>query len=135
MIRSIESSDRPAVRALQTRLQYSDPNCIDAAIDGPFVGRVAIDHDRVVGYAVAFPGTPVTLSELVVATGARREGHGRRLVESIVSTTRAERIVVTTPSDNREAKRFYTDLGFEYDDVRTDFYADGTDALRLSRSE
>lgn len=135
MIRPIAPSDRPIVRTLQTHLTYTDPTCIDAAIDGPFVGLVALDSDRVVGYAVAFPGDPVTLSELVVAPDVRREGYGRGLVESIVSATDAERIVVATPVDNREARRFYATLGFEREDTLAGFYADGADALRLARRE
>lgn len=135
MIRSIEPSDRPTVRALQTHLAYPDPNCIDAAIRGPFLGYVAIDRDGIVGYAIAFPGDPVTLTELVVAPSERREGYGHELVESIVSVTTAERIVVTTPVEHRGARRFYREIGFEPDESRTGFYADGTDALRLARRE
>jgi ribosomal protein S18 acetylase RimI-like enzyme len=135
MIRPLEPSDRPTVRALQTHLPYADPDCIDAAVRGPFLGRVATASDRVIGYAVAFPGDPVTLTELVVAPDARREGHGRDLVEAVVSATDADRIVVTTPAENRGARRFYRDLGFERDEARAGFYADGTDALRLARRE
>lgn len=135
MIRPMEPSDRPAVRALQGELAYADPRLLEAAIDGLFVGLVADDGGRVVGYAVAFPGRPATLSELVVAPGARRAGHGRALVESVVSRVEADRIVVATPVENTPAKRFYTQLGFEPDGIRPGFYADGTDASGFVRRE
>ncbi|MFO7926643.1 MAG: GNAT family N-acetyltransferase [Halobacteriota archaeon] len=135
MIRPIEPSDHPMVQTLQTNLTYADPTCLDAAINGPFLGRVATNRGRVIGYAVAFPGDPATLSELVVAPDVRREGYGRQLVESIVSATAAERTVVTTPIENREARRFYATLGFEREKTLVGFYADGTDALRLARRE
>ena len=135
MIRSMEPADRPALRALQGELAYADPELIDAAIDGPFVGIVADEGDRVVGYSIAFPGRPATISELVVTSDARRAGHGRALVESVVSTVEADRVFVATPVGNDPAKRFYTALGFDTDGIRSGFYADGTDALGFLRRE
>ncbi|TKR28231.1 GNAT family N-acetyltransferase [Natronomonas salsuginis] len=135
MIRPLEPADRPTVRALQSHLQYADPDCIDAAVRGPFLGRVAVACDWLVGYALAFPGDPATLTELVVAPDARREGHGRELVESVVSAIDTDRIVVTTPTGNRGVRRFYRRLGFECDATCDGFYADGADALRLARRE
>lgn len=135
MIRSMEPSDRPTVRALQRELAYAGPELVDAAIDGPFVGIVAHRGDRVVGYAIAFPGRPATLSELVVAPDSRRAGHGRALVESVVSTVEADRVLVATPVGNEAAKEFYTALGFDPDGIRSGFYADGTDALGFRRRE
>ncbi len=135
MIRPMKPSDRPILRTLQGELTYADPDRLEAAIDGPFVGRVADDGGRAVGYAVAFPGRPATLSELVVAPDARRAGHGRALVESIASALEADRIVVATPVENTSAKRFYIALGFDREGVRPGFYADGTDASGFVRRE
>lgn len=135
MIRPIRSDDRSAVRSLQEHLEYTDGDLLDAAIDGPFLGRVATDGSRVVGYAIALPGTTATVSELVVAPDARRSGHGRALVEAIAAATDAEALVVTTPTDNDAARRFYSELGFEADERLSGFYADGTDASRLVRRE
>lgn len=135
MIRPIESTDRSIVRSLQNHLTYADPGIVDAAIDGPFLGRIAIDRDRRVGYAVALPGPTTTISELVVAPALRRQGHGRALVESIATAVDADRIVVTTPISAKGARRFYADLGFEPTRRRSGFYSDGTDALCLVRRE
>jgi len=135
MIRPIAGTDRPAVRALQGCLTYADPALVDAAIGGPFLGRIAGDRGRIVGYAIALPGSPMTLSELAVVPEARRNGHGRRLLDSTVSAAAADRVVVTTPVENETAKRFYRRLGFETFEVRSGFYADGADALRLRRRE
>lgn len=135
MIRPLRSTDRPAVRSLREHLEYSDADLLDAAIDGPFLGRVATDAGRVVGYAIALPGATVTISELVVAPDARRSGHGRALLEAIATATDAGTLVVTTPTDNDAARRFYSELGFDVDERLSGFYADGTDALRLVRRE
>jgi ribosomal-protein-alanine N-acetyltransferase len=139
MIRPLRPSDEPAVRTLQTRLEYADPELVTAAVDGLFVGRVAAVPGSAasgpVGYAIAFPGEETTLSELVVAPGHRREGHGRRLLEAVVEAAGAERTVVTTPAGNDDVVRFYARLGFEHHERLNAHYADGTDGLRLVRRE
>ena len=135
MIRLIKPADERAVRSLQSLLTYADPQLVDAALDGPFVGRVAVHEGRVVGYAVGLPGEETTLSELVVAPEHRRLGYGRALVEAVADASAADRLVVTTPVENEAAERFYRAMGFEISERVSGFYADGTDALRLARGE
>jgi ribosomal protein S18 acetylase RimI-like enzyme len=135
MIRLVRPDDRPALLALQDTLPYADPDLVDAALDGPFVGVVAVDGDRRIGYAIGLPGDPTTLSELVVAPGFRRRGYGRALVEELASMAGGGAIAASTPVGNDGARRFYTALGFERETRRSDAYADGTDALRLVRRE
>lgn len=135
MIRPIATDDRPAIESLRSRLEYSDRELLNAAIDGPFLGRVAENADEVVGYAIGLSTQTTSLSELVVDPKHRREGYGRKLVESIVTASAGDRIVVTTPIENAAATRFYLELGFERDERLCAFYDDGTDALRLVRRE
>ncbi|WP_178917998.1 N-acetyltransferase [Natronomonas gomsonensis] len=135
MIRPIVPADESAVRSLQSNLSYADSQLIDAAIDGPFVGRVAVHEGSVVGYAIALPGEETTLSELVVAADFRRHGYGRALVDAIAEVSGADRTVVTTPAENEGAERFYRAIGFAVRERLPSFYADGTDALRLVRGE
>jgi ribosomal-protein-alanine N-acetyltransferase len=134
MIRRIEPADRPAVRRLQELLPHSDPDLVDAAVEGPFLGVVAVERSQSVGYAIGLPGDPTTISELVVAPPFRRAGYGRALVEAIAANGDGS-VAVLTPVENREARAFYATLGFECDGRRADFYADGSDALRLRRRE
>ncbi|MFQ3318916.1 MAG: ribosomal-protein-alanine N-acetyltransferase [Natronomonas sp.] len=134
-VRPLQAGDEPAVRSLQGLLEYADPELVTAAIDGPFIGRVAVDSGNVVGYAIAFPGSETVLSELAVAPAHRRAGHGEALVEAIAAATDTDALVVTTPADNEAARRFYEALGFEREERVEQFYADGTDALRLVRRE
>jgi ribosomal protein S18 acetylase RimI-like enzyme len=133
MIRPVEATDRPTIRALQALLSRADPDLVDAAIKGPFLGAVAIDDTRTVGYAIGFPGDQVVLSELVVAPAFRRRGHGRSLVDAIGSMAGGDAIAVLTPVDNDSAREFYLDIGFERATRHADFYDDGTDASRLLR--
>ena len=131
-VRPMTPADEPAVRALQSRLSYADPELVTAVLEGPFLGRVAVD-DAVVGYAIALPAETV-VSELVVAPEHRREGHGRRLLESVADAADAEGLVVTTPVGN-DAVSFYAAAGFEREARIEGFYADGGAALRLVRRE
>lgn len=151
-VRPMRPADEAAVSALQELLAYADPELPSAALDGPYVGRVAVeppgaaDGSRgrgvaddpdgdVIGYAIALPGREATLSELAVAPGSRREGVGRTLVDAIAYAAGAERLFVATPVDNEDALTFYESLGFDVDGRVDGFYADGSAALRLVRRE
>jgi ribosomal-protein-alanine N-acetyltransferase len=137
-VRALRPGDEPAVRALQDHLEYADPDLVAAAVEGPFLGLVAVEEgaEAVVGYAVALPGRRATLSELVVAPDHRRAGHGRALVEAVASEA-TDVLVVTTPADERGPRRFYEELGFVIEERLSGFYGDGpaSDALRLVRRE
>lgn len=135
-VRSLRPGDEPAVRALQEHLEYADPDLVAAAVEGPFLGLVAVEDEAVVGYAVALPGRRATLSELVVAPERRRSGHGRALVEAVAEAA-TDALVVTTPADERGARRFYEELGFAVEKRLSAFYGDGRegDALRFVRRE
>jgi ribosomal protein S18 acetylase RimI-like enzyme len=135
MIRRMTAADVPAVRSLQAHLEYADPDLVEAAVGGPFHGRVAVEAGVPVGYAIVFSGRPATLSELAVAPERRRRGYGSALVEAVESAVDAAAIEVTTPADDAAARRFYTAIGFELDGRIPGFYADGTDASRLVRRE
>lgn len=127
-------ADEPAVRSLQSHLEYADPELVTAALDGPFLGLVAVTDGDVAGYAIAFPGRETTLSELVVAPEHRGSGHGRVLVEAVAGEASGDALVVTTPVEEQDAKLFYEALGFEADERLSGFYGDD-DALRLVRRE
>jgi len=135
MIRPMEASDIPSVHRLQEHLTYFDPGIVEAAVRGPFCGRVAVEDGSVAGYAIAFPGDPATLSELVVEPGYRRQGYGRALVSNVTLAVESSVIAVLTSVENEDAKRFYTAMGFGLDGRKHEFYADGTDALRLVLGE
>jgi ribosomal protein S18 acetylase RimI-like enzyme len=133
LIRPIERRDVPVVGSLQERLPHADPEVVEAAVEGPFYGFVAVE-DRPVGYAIALPGRPATLTELVVDPTRRRRGHGRALVERVFAAT-GPPLAVSTPVGNEAATRLYAETGFAVEGVVAGFYADGTDALRLVRRE
>lgn len=132
MIRPIEPQDLPTVHRLQNHLRYADPELIKNAIEGPFYAVVAVDTIPI-GYAIAFPGTPATLVELVVAPEYRQQGYGRALLNAVTERIEATTISVLTPADNTVARQFYESLKFDFECRIEAFYDDGTDALRLRR--
>jgi ribosomal-protein-alanine N-acetyltransferase len=123
-VRTLRPADEPAVRSLQAHLEYADPELVDAALNGPFIGLVAVSEARVVGYAIALPGRETTLSELVVAPDHRRDGHGRELVDAVGAEASGDRLVVTTPANARGARAFYESLGFDLVERLEGFYGD-----------
>lgn len=99
---------------------------IDAIDDPDTAMFVAERGEVVVGFASAserahFSGeTDTYLGELVVASDAERGGVGRELVEAAADWGRSRgrrRIVVDTGAANSPARRFYTALGFDDEDI------------------
>ncbi|WP_254837989.1 GNAT family N-acetyltransferase [Natronomonas marina] len=133
-VRAPTTGETPAIRSLQALLTHADPELIDAALEGPFHCRVAVESGDIVGYAIALPGDETTVSELVVAPEHRREGHGRDLLDAVAAAADADRLVVTTPASDDDAVAFYRALDFEKEARLEGFYGDG-DALRLVRRE
>ena len=74
---------------------------------------VALDRNRVVGYAVLSPAAdpdsdPVAdaeVQELTVAEGERGQGHGSRLLHAVVDTLRADRFTRAVALDGGERRR------------------------------
>lgn len=87
------------------------------------VGRVAADE--------------VELASIVTASGHRRAGVGRLLLERFLTDAAALGATVAyleVRRDNGPALAMYRGAGFEETGVRPGYYADGTDALVFSRS-
>lgn len=96
---------------------------------------VAVDAERLVGYAVTWTvGEVADLQRVVVASQARRLGVGGRLVSGLVEDARrrgADRVLLEVSAANRTALAWYAGLGFARIDRRPAYYRDGSDALVL----
>lgn len=76
------------------------------------------------------------LLNVAVATGARRRGIGRALMDDLLAYARAHaalRILLEVRASNAPALAMYESLGFERFNVRAGYYADGEDAIEMSR--
>ena len=72
---------------------------------------------------------------LVVAPELRRRGVGRTLLEAALGAPAARAVFLEVRPSNVSARAFYGALGFAEVGVRRAYYADGENALLLSRGE
>jgi GNAT superfamily N-acetyltransferase len=100
---------------------------------------VALERNRVVGFAVISPATdpdcdPVAdaeLQELVVDPDERGKGHGSRLLQAVADTMRADRFtraVTWTLAGADDLRRFLTEAGWAADTAHRELDLDGTGA-------
>jgi GNAT superfamily N-acetyltransferase len=98
---------------------------------------VALERNRVVGFAVISPATdpdcdPVAdgeLQELVVDPDERGKGHGSRLLQAVADTMQADRFtraVTWTLTGADDLRRFLTDAGWGADTAHRELDLDGT---------
>jgi ribosomal-protein-alanine N-acetyltransferase len=77
------------------------------------------------------------LLNVAVAVDARRRGIGRALMDDLLAYARehgAVRILLEVRASNAPALALYESLGFERFNVRAGYYADGEDAIEMSRA-
>ncbi len=98
---------------------------------------VALERNRVVGFAVVGPGSdpdcdPVAdaeLLELTVEAGERGKGHGSRLLTAAVETMAADRFsraVFWSIATDDEVRSFLTSAGWAADTAHRELDLDGT---------
>jgi diamine N-acetyltransferase len=86
-----------------------------AEIDQKVVGLAVLLTRPPPGFAGAVPHKVIELDNLVVQSGLRSQGIGRRLVEATVGWSRAQgasHVGVAVHAFNRDARRFYERAGF-----------------------
>jgi GNAT superfamily N-acetyltransferase len=157
-VRVAWTDDAPAVGALQARawrttyagvlpaaalaLDAGDmAEAWAAALRSPGDARnrvlVALERNRVVGYAVLSPAAdpdcdPVAdgeVRDLVVDPDERGKGHGSRLLQAAADTLRADRFiraVMWTLAADEGLREFLTDAGWETDGAHRELDLDGT---------
>jgi ribosomal-protein-alanine N-acetyltransferase len=126
---------------------------IDAVTPPPFWGREAFLHElelptsrpgvlvdpagRVIGFLVWWQILDEAhLQNVALSEAARRRGHGRWLVRAMLAGSAragARRAFLEVRPDNGPARALYAALGFREVGRRRRYYADGADALLLSR--
>jgi GNAT superfamily N-acetyltransferase len=157
-VRVAWADDAAAVAALQARAWRTtyagvlpvealvlDPEATSqawaAALRSPGDARnrvlVALERNRVVGFAVISPATdpdcdPVAdaeLQELVVDPDERGKGHGSRLLQAVADTMQADRFtraVTWTLAGADDLRRFLTEAGWGADTAHRELDLDGT---------
>jgi GNAT superfamily N-acetyltransferase len=103
---------------------------------------VALDRNRVVGFAITTPATdpdcdPVTdgeLMELTVSAEEQGKGHGSRLLQAAVDTMVADRFtraVTWLVADDDTLRRFLTEAGWAPDTAHRTLDLDGTGTTQV----
>lgn len=100
---------------------------------------VATIEDRLAGYLVAdvTPSRYGHLKDLAVAPAFRRRGVASRLLTAglaQLAVAGAMRVSLEVRNDNEAARSLYRQFEFVDDRVEPGYYADGTDAVIMSRS-
>jgi GNAT superfamily N-acetyltransferase len=105
---------------------------------------VALERNRVVGFAVVSPATDpdcdpladAELRELVVDPDERGKGHGSRLLQAVVDTMSADRFtraVTWTLAGDDQLRTFLTDAGWAADTAHRELDLDGTGATTVKQ--
>ncbi len=105
---------------------------------------VALERNRVVGFAVTSPATdpdcdPVSdgeLAELTVASAEQRKGHGSRLLQAAVETMQADRftrVVLWAIATDDTLRSFVTEAGWAPDSAHRELDLDGTGETRVKQ--
>src|SRR5262245_1079911 len=166
-VRVAWADDAPAVAELQLRTwreQYAGlvpaeaipgPDALEAAtaawrasLTTPGDARnrvlVALERNRVVGFAITSPATdsdcdPIVdaeLMEFAVDPAERRKGHGSRLLQAAVNTMRADRFtraVLWAGAADDDLRMFLTGAGWAPDSAHRELDLDGEGTTRLKQ--
>ncbi len=88
---------------------------------------VALDNDRVIGYAIAtVKGVIVSIA---VLPEYRRRGVGKMMLEKLLLYVATGKIKLTLRVSNLGAHRFYEHMGFVREGVIRNYYENGEDAF------
>lgn len=141
-IRDATAADVPAIVAIE-QASFSDP-WSEQSFHG-LVGaerarlRVAVQHDQVVGYAVAWHvGDEAELANLAVAQVARRQGVGALLLDDLLAHADAaagQTVYLEVRDRNAAAQALYRSRGFEVAGRRRGYYSQpDEDAVVMRRT-
>lgn len=139
-LREVRWQDLEVLAALETEL-FGDEAWSLASWWGELAGRprreyLLAEDEGIAGYAGLDHGGEVSdVMTIAVVPRARGTGLGRRLLEDLVSRSRAagaDRLLLEVRADNDAARGLYTVRGFTELQTRRGYYPGGVDALVLA---
>ena len=140
VLRPLEEADLDAAAAIEAAagLPARSPEARRAELADPRTHTVVLEA----GGAIACVGSlwlapdAAHVTSLAVAAEARRRGHGRRLTHALVAlalSLEAEAVTLECRVSNVAARALYRGCGFEEAGERRRYYADGEDAVIMTR--
>jgi ribosomal protein S18 acetylase RimI-like enzyme len=127
-IRAASSGELGSLQAIRAEvLPEASASLLEYCVTGPPVALTTrAPTEGIVGYVIAIRDRQEKAAQLVslaIVPSARREGHGRALVDAVVARLADhDRLHLLTPADNTAAVEFYETLGFERDGQLDGFY-------------
>ena len=139
MIRSIEEKDLPQVISLHHELFKQEFNFEDYVQNKPFhYGIVIEENNQMVGYLVGQMIFEMSdLYYVAVHPNYRSKGYGNLLVEQLINEAcqnDGDTMSLEVRISNQAAIRLYEKCGFISVGIRQRYYADGEDALLMTRN-
>ena len=140
IIREFKRPDVKRVLEIE-RMSFSDPYPANILIDIYNLGAgflVAQENNRIVGYIIfwiKFEDEGHIIS-IAVDSSYRRQDVGSKLVETSIEVFkkfRVKDIKLEVRVGNREARKFYSKMGFKEDKIVEDYYEDHEDAVIMIR--
>ena len=136
-VRQVRREDLPGVHELEAS-SFKDPfppYFIDQLANAnPETFLVAVEEDRIVGYAVVDNWTDHQhLVSIAVSTGSRRKGIGQALLDNMLARVREGPLRLELRKSNQAALSLYRKNGFTETGVTHSYYTDGEDAITMER--
>ena len=117
---------------------WSEKSVLDTMNQKNAVCLTAEKAGRIIGYVLSYTAADeAEIARIAVAEEFRRQGTARailRELENVCSSKGVKKLLLDVRDSNREARAFYTDMGFQEDGIRRRFYENPQeDGILMSR--
>ena len=140
-VRETVMEDAAAIAEMEHQIfsdAWSEKSVLDTMNQKNAVCLTAEKAGRIIGYVLSYTAADeAEIARIAVAEEFRRQGTARailRELENVCSSKGVKKLLLDVRESNREARAFYTDMGFQEDGIRRRFYENPQeDGILMSR--
>lgn len=140
-VRETVMEDAAAIAEMEHQIfsdAWSEKSVLDTMNQKNAVCLTAEKAGRIIGYVLSYTAADESeIARIAVAEEFRRQGTARailRELENVCSSKGVKKLLLDVRESNREARAFYTDMGFQEDGIRRRFYENPQeDGILMSR--
>lgn len=140
-VRETVMEDAAAIAEMEHQIfsdAWSEKSVLDTMNQKNAVCLTAEKAGRIIGYVLSYTAADeAEIARIAVAEEFRRQGTARailRELENVCSSKGVKKLLLDVRDSNREARAFYTDMGFQEDGIRRRFYENPQeDGILMSR--
>lgn len=140
-VRETVMEDAAAIAEMEHQIfsdAWSEKSVLDTMNQKNAVCLTAEKAGRIIGYVLSYTAADeAEIARIAVAEEFRRQGTARALLrelENVCSSKGVKKLLLDVRESNREARAFYTDMGFQEDGIRRRFYENPQeDGILMSR--